>query len=161
MKKNILVLFMPLLFVFACDSQQNPAPTEKTEIAAPEAMQKEAAVVETPTATTDTAPATAITTEVAETPATNPAKVEEKAALSGEQIYTKHCINCHKSGVANAPKLGDAKDWETRLAKGKDTLYKSAISGIPGTAMMAKGTCSSCSDKELEATVDYMIAESK
>jgi len=151
MKKNILVLLMPLLFVFACDSQQNPAPTEKAEIVAPETMQKEAAVVETPT----------VTTEVAEAPATNPAKVEEKAALSGEQVYTKHCSNCHKSGVANAPKLGDAKDWGTRLAKGKDTLYKSAISGIPGTAMMAKGTCSSCSDKELEATVDYMLAESK
>jgi len=161
MKKNILVLLMPLLFVYACDSQQNPAPAEKAEIIAPEPMQKEATVAETPTETTDTVLATATTTEAAETPEIEPAKAEEKVALSGEQVYTKHCMNCHKSGVANAPKLGDAKEWAVRLAKGKDTLYQSAKSGIPGTAMMAKGTCSSCSDKELEATVDYMVSKSK
>ena len=152
---------MPLLFVFACDSQQTSAPAEKAEVVAPEAMQKEAAVTNAPAITTETVPTTPSTTETAEVATTAPAKIEEKQALSGEQVYTKHCMNCHKSGVANAPKLGDAKDWGVRLAKGKDTLYTSAKSGIPGTAMMAKGTCSSCSDKELEATVDFMLSKSK
>jgi len=163
MKKNILILLMPLLFVFACDSQQTSVPAEKAEVAAPEAMQKEAAVTSAPTITTETVPTTPSTTETEIAKATTAvtAKIEEKLALSGEQIYTKHCMNCHKSGVANAPKLGDTKEWGVRLAKGKDTLYESAKSGIPGTAMMAKGTCSACSDKELEATVDFMLSKSK
>ena len=161
MKKNILILLMPLLFVFACDSQQTSAPAEKAEVVTPETMQKEAAVTNAPAVTTETAPAIPSTTETAEVATTAPAKIEEKQALSGEQVYTKHCMNCHKSGVANAPKLGDAKEWGVRLAKGKDTLYQSAKSGIPGTAMMAKGTCSACSDKELEATVDFMLSKSK
>ena len=152
---------MPLLFVFACDSQQTSAPAEKAEVVAPEAMQKEAAVTNAPTVTTETKPTTLSTTETAKAVTTAPVIIEEKLALSGEQVYTKHCMNCHKSGVANAPKLGDVKEWGVRLAKGKDILYQSAKSGIPGTAMMAKGTCSACSDKELEATVDFMLSKSK
>jgi cytochrome c5 len=161
MKKNILILLMPLLFVFACDSQQNPAPINNTESVASNTDQTETVVAKVPIVATDTAPATLSTTETAKTPAINSAKTEESLALSGEQVYTKFCINCHKSGVANAPKLGDTKDWGTRLAKGKDTLYQSAKLGVPGTAMMARGTCSSCSDKELEATVDFMVSKSK
>jgi len=165
MKKNILILLMPLLFVFACDSQQDSAPAEKAKVVAPETMQKEATVTKAPTVTTNTAPTTPSTTETetetTKVATTAPAKTEEKQALSGEQVYTKHCMNCHKSGVANAPKLGDAKEWGVRLAKGKETLYQSAKSGIPGTAMMAKGTCSACSEAELEATVDFMISKSQ
>jgi len=160
MKNNILILLMPLLFAFGCDSQQGSAPTEKTEAISSESMQKETVDMKAPSVTTDTAPATLSETKTADKPAVTPEITENKTAMSGEQVYTKHCINCHKSGVANAPKLGDANDWNSRLAKGKDTLYQSAISGIPGTAMMAKGTCSSCSDKELEAAVDFMIPKS-
>ena len=152
---------MPLLFVFACDSQQNSAPAEKVEVIAAETMQKEAAVTKAPSVTATTAPTTASTTETAKAATAIPAKVEEKIGLSGEQVYTRHCMNCHKSGVANAPKLGDAKEWAVRLAKGKDTLYQSAKLGVPGTAMMAKGTCGACSNKEPESSVDYMLAKSQ
>jgi len=162
MKNNILILLMPLLFAFGCDSQQGSAPTEQTEAVSSESMQKETVDTKAPTVTTATAPAPATLSETktADQAAVTPAATEIKTAMSGEQVYTKHCMNCHKSGVANAPKLGDANDWSSRLAKGKDTLYQSAKSGIPGTAMMAKGTCSSCSDKELEAAVDFMIPKS-
>lgn len=156
MKNNILILLMPLLFAFGCDSQQGPAPVEKTEAVSP-TIQKETVVTKSPVATTET---TISETKTTEKPAITPVKTEEKTALSGEQVYTKFCINCHKSGVANAPKPGDANAWAPRLAKGKDTLYQSAKSGIPGTAMMAKGTCGSCSDKELEAAVDFMVSKS-
>ncbi|MCK5001923.1 MAG: cytochrome c5 family protein [Gammaproteobacteria bacterium] len=85
----------------------------------------------------------------------------QQASLSGEQIYKKSCLNCHGTGVANAPKLGDAVAWAPRIAKGNDALYNSAKKGVPGTAMMAKGTCGACSDEELEAAVDFMVSGSK
>ncbi len=55
----------------------------------------------------------------------------------------------------NAPKPGDAAAWEPRLAKGKDVLYTSAISGIG--AMPAKGGRADVSDDAVKAAVDYMI----
>jgi len=41
-----------------------------------------------------------------------------------------------------------------------ETLYDSGINGLaPG--MPARGMCFSCSDDELNAVVDYMVAESR
>lgn len=74
--------------------------------------------------------------------------------------YNKTCANCHDAGVADAPKLGDTEEWGKRLDKGIDTLYASAIEGMP-PAMPAKGTCFNCSDEELKALVDYMLEESE
>jgi cytochrome c5 len=61
------------------------------------------------------------------------------------------------SGAAGAPKYGDAVAWAPRIAKGKDALYESTYNGLNGV-MPARGTCMDCSDEELQATVDYMVA---
>lgn len=42
---------------------------------------------------------------------------------------------------------------------GAATLVQSAIAGVPGTAMMARGDCGTCSDDDIKAAVDYMIAQ--
>ncbi len=68
---------------------------------------------------------------------------------------------CHSTGAAGAPKLGDAVAWADRIAKGTDALYNSGVNGVPGTGMMAKGGCVSCSDEEVNAAVDYMVAGSQ
>jgi cytochrome c5 len=57
--------------------------------------------------------------------------------------------------------LGDAVAWADRIAKGDDALYDSGINGVPGTGMIAKGGCMNCSDEEIEAAVDYMVAGSQ
>ncbi len=77
------------------------------------------------------------------------------AELSGEQVFQQVCASCHTTGVLNAPKLGDAAAWEPRLAKGKDTLYTSALKGL--NAMPAKGGRADMSDDAIKAAVDYMI----
>jgi cytochrome c5 len=64
------------------------------------------------------------------------------------------------TGAAGAPRLGDASAWESRIAKGNTALVQSAINGVPGTAMTARGTCGACSDNDIEAAVEYMIAQS-
>ncbi|WP_417664386.1 c-type cytochrome [Pseudidiomarina donghaiensis] len=78
-------------------------------------------------------------------------------ARSGDAVYNKFCAACHTSGVLGAPKLNDAADWEPRLAQGMDTVLKHAIEGY--NAMPPKGTCNDCSDEEIQAAIDYMIAE--
>lgn len=77
-----------------------------------------------------------------------------------EEIYNGFCVACHLAGVADAPKLGDAAAWSDRIAKGMDTLYASGINGL-GALMPAMGTCMSCSEDDIKATVDYMVAESQ
>lgn len=82
-------------------------------------------------------------------------------ARSGEDVYGTACLACHSTGAAGAPKLGDVAAWAPRLAKGMDVLYVSGVAGLPGTGMMAKGGCVSCSDDEVRAAVDYMVDGSK
>ena len=79
------------------------------------------------------------------------------ASLPTDQLYTQGCSACHATGVANAPKLGDKASWEPRIAKGIDQLYASAINGIPGTTMIAKGGRVDYSDDDIKKIVDYML----
>jgi cytochrome c5 len=60
------------------------------------------------------------------------------------------------SGVAGAPKFGDADAWAPRIAKGKEALYASTYNGL--NIMPPRGTCSACSDEDLRNTVDYMVS---
>ncbi len=80
-------------------------------------------------------------------------------AKSGKDIYNSSCMACHSTGAGGAPKIGDKAEWGTRLAKGVDGIYANAINGVGG--MPPKGTCMSCSDDEIQATVDYMLDNSK
>ncbi|MDP6968020.1 MAG: c-type cytochrome [Gammaproteobacteria bacterium] len=78
---------------------------------------------------------------------------------SGADVYTAACSACHSTGAAGAPKLGDAGAWAPRIAKGTDTLITNAINGING--MPARGLCMDCSDDEIKAAVEHMVAGSK
>ena len=111
-------------------------------------------------------PAVVETAKAQEEAAVAPKTIEsapEQAAgtADGESVYKKACISCHMTGAAGSPKLGDAAAWEPRIAKGSAALVQSAIAGVPGTAMMARGACGTCSDDEIKAAVDYMITQSR
>ena len=75
-----------------------------------------------------------------------------------EQTYNTYCVACHGSGANNSPIMGDAAAWQPRLEKGMDILYQSAINGFNNNAMPAKGLCMSCSDEDVMATVDFLLA---
>lgn len=85
--------------------------------------------------------------------------VAASGPLSGQQVYDQFCFACHMSGVGGAPLFGDVAAWESRIAKGMDTLMASTVNGI-GT-MPAKGTCMNCSDDELADAVTYMIEQAQ
>lgn len=80
-------------------------------------------------------------------------------AKSAEEIYKSVCAACHDSGAAGAPKLGDNATWAPRLAKGQETLVKSALNGI--NAMPPKGGNPSLSDDDIKKTVEYMLTKVK
>tara|TARA_B110000879_G_C11111701_1_gene487718 strand:+ start:764 stop:1177 length:414 start_codon:yes stop_codon:yes gene_type:complete len=77
------------------------------------------------------------------------------AAMSGEDVYKKHCVVCHAAGVAGAPISHNKANWAPRQEKGIDALLASAIKGV--NAMPPKGTCMNCSDGELKAAIEYML----
>ena len=82
-------------------------------------------------------------------------------AATAEETYKSSCGACHDAGVANAPKLGDKAGWAPRIKLGQDAMYKSALQGKPGTAMMAKGGFANLSDADVKAVVDLMMAKAK
>ncbi|MFT5838746.1 MAG: cytochrome c5 [Flavobacteriales bacterium] len=75
---------------------------------------------------------------------------------SGSDIYAQACVACHSVGVLNAPKLQDAADWAPRMEQGFDTVWQNAINGIG--AMPAMGTCGDCSNDDIKAAIEHMIA---
>jgi len=88
-----------------------------------------------------------------------PAAAGGGGAKSPADIYASTCHMCHDAGVGGAPKMGDKAAWKPRIAEGLDTLHTHAIAGY--NAMPPKGTCASCSDDDIKATVDYMVSKSK
>jgi cytochrome c5 len=76
---------------------------------------------------------------------------------TAEEVYQTFCFACHATGLNNAPTFGDAAAWEPHIAKGMDVMYESALNGFNNGAMPPKGTCMSCSNDLLNATVDYMV----
>ncbi|GJL80505.1 MAG: cytochrome [marine bacterium B5-7] len=112
---------------------------------------------------TDTSESTtqpAATTESTGSDATNTSAATD---ISGEAVYQQGCIACHMSGVAGAPKVGDADNWKQRISTGIDTLHDHAINGFQGSAgvMPAKGGNTTLSDDEVKAAVDYMVSQSQ
>ncbi|HYF98133.1 MAG TPA: c-type cytochrome, partial [Coxiellaceae bacterium] len=80
-------------------------------------------------------------------------------AEMGKSVYDSSCYACHNSGAAGAPVLGSSADWAPRLKTiGINALYKNAIVGIG--AMPAMGNCTSCTDEQIKAAVDYIMQNS-
>ncbi|RUO35895.1 cytochrome c5 family protein [Aliidiomarina sanyensis] len=78
-------------------------------------------------------------------------------ARSGEQVYNQACAACHTGGVLGAPRKNVAEDWTDRLAQGMDVLLEHSINGF--NAMPPRGGCARCTDEEIEAAIEFMIAE--
>lgn len=77
----------------------------------------------------------------------------------GRDVYQSNCSACHAAGVAGAPKLGDASAWSARLKAGTAAMVASALKG-KGT-MPAKGGNASLADADVQAAVDFMVAQAR
>ena len=89
------------------------------------------------------------------------AKVASALPADGAATYEQACAACHATGIAGAPKVGDAGAWGPRIAQGKDTLYKHALEGYTGAAglMPAKGGRVDLPDDLIRQAVDHIVAQ--
>lgn len=72
--------------------------------------------------------------------------------------YKASCSMCHATGMAGAPKFGDADEWSKRVAaKGMDMVISNAINGV--NAMPARGMCMTCSDENITELVHYLTGQ--
>ncbi len=75
---------------------------------------------------------------------------------TGQSVYERHCIICHRDGVAGAPKFKDEATWKPHLeGREMNDLIATVIKGK--NAMPPKGTCQECSDSDIKAAIQYMI----
>ena len=72
-------------------------------------------------------------------------------------VYDKTCSLCHATGIAGAPRFGNAEDWAPRIARGVSSLYTSALQGT-AKGMPPKGG-GAYSDAEVKGAVDFMVAK--
>ena len=79
-------------------------------------------------------------------------------ARSGEAIVKATCATCHQAGVANAPKIGDAKAWAPHLKEGLKGMLAVAIKGKG--AMPPRGGDASLTDDEVARAIVYMANQS-
>jgi cytochrome c5 len=77
---------------------------------------------------------------------------------SGKEVVDGVCIACHGTGVDGAPKIGDAKAWSARAARGLTGLTQNALAGI--RKMPAHGGNPGLSDIEIERAITYMVNQS-
>jgi cytochrome c5 len=147
MKLPIFAL-LTVLTVVACKPQEPaPLPPQVGTRSAP--------------ATQPAAPADTATAPAAVSPG-DAGSIAAVAAVDGEAVYKKACTTCHATGLAGAPKLGDAADWGPRIAQGEALLFEHAIKGFTGKKgmMPAKGGFLNLSDDEVRAAIEYMTTAS-
>ena len=79
-------------------------------------------------------------------------------AGTGEDTYKEACANCHASGLAGAPKVGDPKAWGKLIQVGQVPLTAEGFNGV--RAMPAKGGRSELTVGEFASAVVYMANQS-
>jgi len=83
------------------------------------------------------------------------------ALKTGKAVYEEACSACHGEGIAGAPRIGDKKAWQGRIAQGFDSLVKHAIDGFTGkSGMMPPKGGGSAEDVEVARAVAYMADKS-
>jgi cytochrome c5 len=78
---------------------------------------------------------------------------------TGEQIFQIYCAECHSTGISGAPRISDKSAWAQRIAQGQSVLLEHALRGFKN--MPGRGSCSTCSDAEIKASVEFIVKKVK
>lgn len=79
-------------------------------------------------------------------------------AVTGEETYKAVCSTCHTQGVANSPKMGDAKAWGKLIKEGQVNLTADGYMGVRG--MPARGGRADLGVADFANAVVYMANQS-
>jgi cytochrome c5 len=88
-----------------------------------------------------------------------PVVFSEETLATGKVVYEQTCADCHTTGIAGAPKMGDKELWSAHIHHGLDHMVESVINGKG--AMPAKGGNANLSDEEVKAAVSYIVEQSR
>lgn len=92
----------------------------------------------------------------------NMPRLSDTGLVQGRSVWMGTCKNCHLLGVAGAPAVTDHEAWSQRIAKGKQALYNSALTGVRDNQdeilMPPRGGNPRLSDEQVKKAVDYMVA---
>jgi cytochrome c5 len=75
----------------------------------------------------------------------------------GKWIYEVVCAACHATGSYGAPNLSVLSDWKGIENQSLELTYKHSIEGF--NQMPPRGLCSTCTDRHVQQTVDYMLQQ--
>jgi cytochrome c5 len=87
-----------------------------------------------------------------------PALPSAALAASGAETYKAKCALCHDAGATSAPRVRQPGDWTERAAKGYAGLLRSALQGVPGTAMLPKAGFPELPADDVAEAVRYMLS---
>jgi cytochrome c5 len=76
---------------------------------------------------------------------------------TGAAVYKQVCAVCHVSGVAGAPKFGDAAAWRPHIAGGMEHMMASVLKGKNAMPPRAGTHPDDVSDYELERALVHMV----
>ena len=81
---------------------------------------------------------------------------EETKATSGEELFTKHCVECHPKGrnIANPMKTLHKKDRDANNVKMSQDIINKMRNPGPGMTQFDKTTIS---DKDAKKIAEYII----
>lgn len=78
-------------------------------------------------------------------------------AVADEEVMAKwarSCALCHVDGVADAPLVGDAAEWQRRLARGEESVMRNVLEGY--NSMPPLGYCMACEISDFRAMIAFM-----
>ena len=86
--------------------------------------------------------------------AANPPFADAAMTDLGKERWARTCAMCHVRGEGGAPKIGDAAEWNKRLAQGEAAVLDHAINGFGN--MPPPGYCMDCERDDLRAYIRFM-----
>lgn len=98
--------------------------------------------------------------EAPDPPATQETSEVEIAVLDAPtnqdvmQMWSRSCALCHVTGNAGAPRVGNADEWQPRLAQGEETLLMHTVEGF--NDMPPLGYCMACERDDFVAMIQFM-----
>jgi len=80
------------------------------------------------------------------------------STFASSELYKAKCALCHDAGSTGAPRVGFPADWRKRADKGYAGLLRSALQGVPGTAMLPKAGFPELGEDQVAGAVQYMLS---
>lgn len=71
--------------------------------------------------------------------------------------WSRSCALCHVNAEGGAPRMGNADEWQARLAQGEATLLTHTIEGYNN--MPPLGYCMACEREDLRALIKLMAGD--